>query len=377
MLTVGRGVDGDALVELGEPLLHHVRTVVSGGRAPSERRRKSSWCSSRFSATTSCGVMWVTPTSGSTSCGRPAASSADDSCSVWAATTLSSASPWIEQQRPGQLGGQRQQRAGVVDVGLLGRVAEVALGVVRVVQPPLGDRRAGDGGVEHVGPAQHGERGEVAAEAPAADGDPLEVEHGVLLGGAVQRRRPGRRARASRGRGGRPAPTPSPGPACPGRRRRRRRSPGRRTTATARWALCACTTRWPCGPPYGSSSTGSGEPSWSWGSSTAVARRRSPPNDSVTSARTRGVAACDAQLDAVERLPLRARLGERRRPHDDRAAAGGDGVHAGLVGQRLERAVGGPPPHVQRRRVVERVGREHDRPARRRSPRRAPAGRPA
>ena len=62
---------------------------------------------------------------------------------------------------------------------------------------------------------------------------------------------------------------------------------------------------------------------------------RSPPNDSRTSARSDGVAACRAQLDAVERLPLRARLGQRRRAHDDRAAAGGDRVHARLVGQRL------------------------------------------
>ena len=37
--------------------------------------------------------MWVTPTSGSTSCGLPAANSADDICRVCAATTLSSASP--------------------------------------------------------------------------------------------------------------------------------------------------------------------------------------------------------------------------------------------------------------------------------------------
>ena len=57
--------------------------------------RKASWCRCRFSLTTSWGVMWVTPTSGSTSWGRPWASRADDSCSVWAATTLSSASPWI------------------------------------------------------------------------------------------------------------------------------------------------------------------------------------------------------------------------------------------------------------------------------------------
>ncbi len=91
-----------------------------------------------------------------------------------------------QQQRAGQPIGERQQRVGVVDVGLLAGIAEVALGVVRVVETPLGDRRAGDGGVEDVGPAQHGERGEVAAEAPAADGDALEVEHAVLLGGVVQ-----------------------------------------------------------------------------------------------------------------------------------------------------------------------------------------------
>ncbi len=37
--------------------------------------------------------MWVTPLSGSTSCGRPAASSAEESRSAWATTTLSSARP--------------------------------------------------------------------------------------------------------------------------------------------------------------------------------------------------------------------------------------------------------------------------------------------
>ena len=48
-----------------------------------------------FAATGSCAAMCVIPDSGSTACGRPAASSADDSRSVWATTTLSSASPWI------------------------------------------------------------------------------------------------------------------------------------------------------------------------------------------------------------------------------------------------------------------------------------------
>ena len=249
VLTVGGGVHGDALVELGEPLLHHAGTVVNRDRSPSERRRKSSWCSSRFSATTSCGVMWVMPTSGSTSCGRPAASSADDSCSVWAATTLSSARPWISSSGRVRPVGQRQQRVGVVDVGLLVGVAEVALGVVGVVEAPLGDRRAGDGGVEDVGPAQHGERGEVAAEAPPADGDAVEVEHAVLLGGVRAAPRSGRRARASPGRGGPPAPTRRRVPGCRARRRRRRRTPGRRTTATSGGRCAPARRAAACGPP--------------------------------------------------------------------------------------------------------------------------------
>ena len=52
---------------------------------------------------------------------------------------------------------------------------------MRVVQRPVGDGRAGDGGVEDVGPAQDGEGGQVAAERPAADGDLAEVE--AVVGG--------------------------------------------------------------------------------------------------------------------------------------------------------------------------------------------------
>ena len=187
VLTVGRGVHGDALVELAEPLLHRAHRSQGRAAAGNDRRRKSSWCSSRFSATTSCGVMWVMPTRGSTSCGAPAARRADDSCKRVGGDDVVVGEAVDEQQRTGQPVGQRQQRAGVVHVGLLVRIAEVPLGVVRVVQPPLGDRSAGDGGVEDVGPAQHGERRQVAAEAPPADGDPAEVEHAVLLGGRLQR----------------------------------------------------------------------------------------------------------------------------------------------------------------------------------------------
>lgn len=65
------------------------------GVTPRASRRNATCRRSRFSATTSCGVMCVTPESGSTVCPRPAASSADDRRSVCAATTLSSASPWM------------------------------------------------------------------------------------------------------------------------------------------------------------------------------------------------------------------------------------------------------------------------------------------
>ena len=164
-----------------------------------------------FSATTSCDVMWVTPDSGSTECGYPAASRADDSRSEWATNTLSSASPWMISSgrtrvahRPFRIVDDGAHRVGG---GIARGVTQVALGVVRVVEPPVGDRRARDPGVEHVRAAQHGERGQVAAERPAAHGDAA--------------RCPGRRTL-------RPPPAaPSPGPR--GRPwRSRRRSPGPR-----------------------------------------------------------------------------------------------------------------------------------------------------
>ncbi len=61
----------------------------------------------------------------------------------------------------------------------LRRVAQIPLGVRGVVEPPVGDRRARDGGVEHVRPPQHRQRRQVAAERPAPDRDPAQVEVGV------------------------------------------------------------------------------------------------------------------------------------------------------------------------------------------------------
>lgn len=52
-----------------------------------------------------------------------------------------------------------QERTALVGVSGVIWVTQVAFGVVRVVQPPVRDRRARDGGVEDVRAAQHGERG--------------------------------------------------------------------------------------------------------------------------------------------------------------------------------------------------------------------------
>ena len=133
---------------------------------------------------TSCGVMWVTPAraaprgaAGGEQGRRQAQRVGGHDVVVGEAVD--------QEQRPGQLTGQGEQRAGVVGVGLLGGIAEVALGVVGVVEPPLGHRCAGDGGVEDVGPPEHGEGGEVAAEAPPPDRHAVEVEDAVLLGGRL------------------------------------------------------------------------------------------------------------------------------------------------------------------------------------------------
>ena len=59
-------------------------------------------------------------------------------------------------------------------------MAEVALGVVGVVEAPIRHRRAGDRRMETVGSAQHGQGGQVAAEGPAADANAVEVHSRVL-----------------------------------------------------------------------------------------------------------------------------------------------------------------------------------------------------
>ncbi len=63
-----------------------------------------------------------------------------------------------------------------VDVGVVVRQSEVPLGVAGVVQPPVGDGRARDGCMEHLWPVDDRHRREVAAERPASDCYPAEIE---------------------------------------------------------------------------------------------------------------------------------------------------------------------------------------------------------
>ncbi len=74
--------------------------------------------------------------------------------------------------------GVRERRALRVAARVLLWRPHVALGVDRVVEPPIGDRRDGDPRLEHVVPFEQAERRHVAAVAPAPDADPLAVDVG-------------------------------------------------------------------------------------------------------------------------------------------------------------------------------------------------------
>ena len=80
-----------------------------------------------------------------------------------------------------------EQAAAGIGVRRLVGMAEVPLGVVRVVEAPVGERCSRDRGVEHVGAPEHRERGEVATERPPTDGDPVEVELGPVGGDRPER----------------------------------------------------------------------------------------------------------------------------------------------------------------------------------------------
>ena len=167
-------------------------------------RRKSSSSRRMFSVTTSCGVMWVTPDSGSTWCGRPASSSARDSRRVLRHDHVVVGQPVDDQQRALELARASGSRDDWRRTPPAARPAGRGSARCRPCRrAPVGRRRAGDGGVEDVRPLEHGERGEIAAEGPATDAD------------------------AARGRGPRGTPwprprAPRPDPRAPGVARSRR-----------------------------------------------------------------------------------------------------------------------------------------------------------
>ena len=124
--------------------------------------------------------MWVAPDSGRTWCGRPAASSAADIRSVCATTTLSSAIPWISSSGLVRLAAPVMVEDRSYPSGFCRRQAEEPLPPVRVVEPLIVRRGPGNGRVEHVGAADHGDGRERPAVGPAADPDPPPVQVGEL-----------------------------------------------------------------------------------------------------------------------------------------------------------------------------------------------------
>src|ERR1017187_9937394 len=56
-----------------------------------------------------------------------------------------------------------------------------------VIEAPVGDRRARDGGMEYIRPAEHSQGSEISAERPAPDSDSSHVEVAAALVRRLQR----------------------------------------------------------------------------------------------------------------------------------------------------------------------------------------------
>ena len=95
--------------------------------------------------------------------------------------------PVNKQQRPGQAGGLGDGGGPGVSVRVLLRQAEEPLPPVRVVEPLIVRRGPGNGRVEHVGAAEHGDGRERAAIGPAVDTDPRPVQVGERRAERVER----------------------------------------------------------------------------------------------------------------------------------------------------------------------------------------------
>ena len=288
-----------------------------------------------------------------------------------AATTLSSARPWMSSSGRSQVGCVGEQRRPLVGLGRLVGHPEVALGVEGVVERPVGDRRARDRGVEDVRPAQHGHARPGSRRTTSRGSPPAcRSRSGSLAATSCSAVTWSSSVTAAMSSRDRAVPRPVLGCRCRGRRRPRRRSPGRPTTAAP--ATC----RGPRPPPGGADRRrGPAAPAatypatWSRGSSRPTRRSCSPTVRSVHVGGERG-------LLGVRRH--RARLGavaadrdDGARPieapgrHDLRAAGQQTGVEAARLGQPAHREVGCDQPEVRLDRVVGR--RTPGRRARRRT----------
>ena len=218
-------------------------------QAPSASLRNRTCSSRRFSATTSCGVMCVTPESGSTLCGRPAASSADGQPQGVRDHDVVVGEAVHEQQRPLQLLGVGEQGGARVRLRVRVGATEVALRVVGVVERPVRDGRARrprrgtrPGGAAR--PTRRGTRRTTSRGCRPATGRGRGAAAATACSASTWSSRTGaaRSPWTARSNSG-----PSPGVPRPS------------TTTTAkpcsanhwlvRWALRAATTRWACGPP--------------------------------------------------------------------------------------------------------------------------------
>lgn len=86
--------------------------------------------------------------------------------------------PVVDQQWPLQRGRVREHRGLFIHLAGSIRLAQVALGVVRVVQTPIGDRGTGGGGLEVLGLLEDAHQAHVPSVATAVDGDFVGVDPG-------------------------------------------------------------------------------------------------------------------------------------------------------------------------------------------------------
>ena len=88
-----------------------------------------------------------------------------------------------KHERPFEKWCERREVGTCVGIGVGIGMPEVSLGVVGVIETPVGHGGTRHGSVENVGPLQHRKRSQVAAKGPAADANPGEIHEALVLPG--------------------------------------------------------------------------------------------------------------------------------------------------------------------------------------------------